>query len=95
MTLVRHLTHHLVIAAMQAALVVAAMWDRAAGVGVVIGLGVAAVVTAIRGYRRDRRRAAEAAELDAKLSAALDAVKRRGIVVIDVPTVPDEEPRYS
>lgn len=92
MSLARHLTHHLVIAGLQATIIVAAMFDRAAGVGAMIGLGIAAVVSAIRGHRRDRRRALESRKLDAKLSAALDATSRRGIAVIDVT---DEEPRYS
>ena len=97
MTLARHLIHHFVIAALQATIIVVAMFDRSAGVGAVIGLGIAALVAAIGGYRRDRRRAAESRELDTKLASALAAMRRRGIRVIDVTEEPrtDEGPRYS
>ena len=98
MTLVRQLIHHFVIAALHATIIVAAMFDRSAGVGAVIGLGVFALVSAIRGYRYDRRRAAESRELDTTLASTLAAMRRRGIRVIDVtdeePRI-DEEPRYS
>ena len=98
MTLTRHLIHHFVIAALQATIIVVAMFDRAAGVGAVIGLGIFAVASAIRGYRRDRRRAAESRELDTKLASTLAQMRRRGIRVIDVTEEEprtDEEPRYS
>ena len=49
--LARHLVYHLALAMLQATLVVAAMIDRSIGVGVVIGFFVAAVVSAVHGYR--------------------------------------------
>lgn len=73
MTLWRYLLRHVGLATLQAVIVVVAMLDRHVGVGVLIGIGVSAVVSAFRDHRRQRRLAAEAAELDQRLSAALAA----------------------
>ena len=97
MTLSRHLALQLGLAACQSLIIVAAMHSRSAGIGAIIGTGVGALVLAARGYRRDRARLKESRELDAKLSATLAAMRRRGITVDSaaVIDVTDEEPRYS
>jgi putative Mn2+ efflux pump MntP len=71
MTIGRHLIYRLGLAVAQAAIVVVAMIDRYAGIGVLIGIGVAAFISAFRDHRLQQQRAAEAAELDQRLAAAL------------------------
>lgn len=71
MTIGRHLIHRLGLAVAQAMIVVAAMADRYVGLGVLIGIVVAAIISAFRDHRLQRQRAAEAAEIDHQLSAAL------------------------
>lgn len=92
MTLSRHLALQLGLAACQSLIIVTAMHSRSAGIGAIVGTGVGALVLALRGHRRDRARLKASRELDAQLSSALDAARRRGITVIDIT---DEEPRYS
>ena len=70
MTFGRHLIYRLGLAVMEAAIVVVAMIDRRAGIGVLIGIGVSAIFSAFRDHRLQRRLAAEAAELDQRLSAS-------------------------
>lgn len=73
----RRLIHHLVPAALNAALVGVAMLDHHVGVGVVLGFGVSAVVAAVRDHRHQSKIAAESARLDAELSSALAAFRSR------------------
>ena len=72
----RHLIHRLVLAVVEAALVVMAMIDRSVGIGVLIGIGVNAIYSAFRDHCQQRRLAAEAAALDQRLSAALSAIRQ-------------------
>ena len=74
MTLGRHLIRHLVLAAFQGAIVVVAMMDHRAGIGALIGIGVAAIITAFRDHRWQKLRAAESAALDERLSAAMGSI---------------------
>ena len=73
----RRLVYHLVLAGLNAALVAVAMLDHHVGVGVVIGFGVSAVVSAVRDHRRQSKIAAESARLDAELSSTLAAFRAR------------------
>lgn len=76
MTLGRHLIRHLVLAALQGAIVVVAMMDHRAGIGALIGIGVAAIITAFRDHRQQQRRAAESAAFDERLSVAMAAIRQ-------------------
>lgn len=76
MTLGRHLIRHLVLAAFQGAIVVVAMMDHRAGIGALIGIGVAAFITAFRDHRWQKLRAAEFAALDERLSVAMALIRR-------------------
>lgn len=70
-----HLSHHLGLAAINVAFIAVAMMDRYLGIGMMIGLIVSAVVSAKRDHQRQQKRAAEAAELDRQLVAALVTIR--------------------
>lgn len=72
----RHLIYRLGLAAGQGVIIVAAMVDRHVGIGALIWIGTVAIISAFRDHRRQRRRAAESAELDLRLSAALSWFRR-------------------
>ncbi|HSX22875.1 MAG TPA: hypothetical protein VLE97_08900 [Gaiellaceae bacterium] len=88
-TLKKRLLYRLVPAAGNAAMVGLAMLDHSLGVGVLIGIGASAIVSAVRDHRRDKKIAAEAAVLDQKLDVALAEFRRRGIC-FDPPAASEE-----